>query len=250
MLDEALALGVLEVKELSSEGNVNQILVCNRGERPVLILDGEVLAGAKQNRVVNATTLVGARTELVIPVSCVEQGRWRYVSERFTGSRHFSYARMRAQKSEQVSQCLMSYGSFAADQGAIWHEVERKQRQMGVDSTTRAVNDVYETHEDRLGEYCRAFTPLEGQVGVVVFINGSFTCLDAFNFPASLGKLFSKMVESYALDALEQEGGDMSGLERGMVEAILGKVASARAATYPSAGTGEDLRLSAHGLYC
>lgn len=164
LLDEALEQGVLEVMEASSEGRVNEILVCNSSDRPVLILDGEILMGAKQNRVVNASILVGPKVELKMPVSCVEQQRWRYVSERFTESRRFSYARMRAQKSEQVSQYLESMGAFAADQGAIWDEVDRKQREMRVDSATRAVNDVYESHEEKLRKYCDAFHALEGQV--------------------------------------------------------------------------------------
>lgn len=203
LLDEALEQGILEVLEASREGIVNEILVRNKGDRPVLILDGEILIGAKQNRVVNASILVGPKIELKVPVSCVEQQRWRYVSEKFTESRRFSYARMRAQKNEQVADCLMSFGSFAADQGAIWDEVERKQREMRVESATRAVNDVYESHEEKLRKYCEAFHALEKQAGAAVFINGRFTCLDAFGSPASLRKLYKKMVESYALDALE-----------------------------------------------
>jgi len=102
---------------VSEAGSVNEVFVLNKGESPVLILDGEILAGAKQDRVVNASILVGPRTELKIPVSCVEQGRWRYVAERFTESRRFSYARLRAQKAEQVAYSLHAFGAFGADQG-------------------------------------------------------------------------------------------------------------------------------------
>jgi ARG and Rhodanese-Phosphatase-superfamily-associated Protein domain len=35
----------------------------------VLILDGEELVGAKQNRIVNVTILVVTQSEIVIPVS-------------------------------------------------------------------------------------------------------------------------------------------------------------------------------------
>jgi hypothetical protein len=40
--------------------------------------DGEQLVGAKQNRILNMTVLVAAETEVTIPVSCVERGRWGY----------------------------------------------------------------------------------------------------------------------------------------------------------------------------
>jgi hypothetical protein len=48
----------------------------NKGSRPPLIVDGEELVGAKQNRVVNLTILVAAASTLKIPVSCIEAGRW------------------------------------------------------------------------------------------------------------------------------------------------------------------------------
>jgi len=186
-------------------------------------MDGEILTGAKQNRVVNASILVGARAELKIPVSCVEQGRWRYVAEKFTESRRFSYARLRAQKSAQVAQSLHAFRAFSADQGAIWDEVERKQREMGAESPTGAVNGVYESHEEKLKKYCAAFLPLEGQVGAAVFINGRFVCLDAFDSPASLRRLYPKMIESYALDALEQAGRDKKEPENSAAEQLLEK---------------------------
>ena len=42
-----------------------------------------VTVGAKQNRVFNLTILVPAQTELLVPVSCVEAGRWNHVSPEF-----------------------------------------------------------------------------------------------------------------------------------------------------------------------
>jgi hypothetical protein len=47
-------------------------------------LAGEELVGSKQNRIVNTTMLIQAKSTPVIPVSCVEQGRWNYRSPRFS----------------------------------------------------------------------------------------------------------------------------------------------------------------------
>jgi len=60
---------------------VPNLAVDNKGERFVLFVEGQELRGAKQNRVLNASVLIAAHTKTVIPVSCVEQGRWRYVSK-------------------------------------------------------------------------------------------------------------------------------------------------------------------------
>jgi hypothetical protein len=82
-LDEALAEDLIEVMEVSQGGSVPELKVLNKSDRMVLILDGEELVGAKQNRIVNTTILIAANTTTLIPVSCVEQGRWSYRSDKF-----------------------------------------------------------------------------------------------------------------------------------------------------------------------
>lgn len=118
---------------------------------------------------------------------------------------------------------------------------------MGTESATGAVNDIFDSHADRLIRYRDAFHVIEGQVGMAVFIGGKFVCLDTFDSQESLSQLFGKMIESYALDALEQPGNKKE-VSAGAVESLLKKIASAETKAYPSAGLGEDLRLSGEGL--
>ena len=66
-LDQALGDGWTEITEMSEQGSVPELRVTNKGTKPVFILDGEELVGAKQNRVVNLTILVPAKTTLNIP---------------------------------------------------------------------------------------------------------------------------------------------------------------------------------------
>ncbi|GAH74499.1 unnamed protein product [marine sediment metagenome] len=74
-LKEALEKRLLVVKEVSAEASVPELKVINNADASVLLLDGEELAGAKQNRVLNSSILVKKKSELIIPVSCTEQGR-------------------------------------------------------------------------------------------------------------------------------------------------------------------------------
>jgi len=83
LLDEALREGWVEVVEVSEEGSVPELRITNKSPKMVLLLDGEELVGAKQNRIVNTTILIQGNTTMVIPVSCVEQGRWSYHSPPF-----------------------------------------------------------------------------------------------------------------------------------------------------------------------
>jgi hypothetical protein len=85
-MKEAMEQGLMTVSEVSEGGNVPELKVSNRGDKPVLLLDGEELAGAKQNRVLNTTILLKEKSETIIPVSCTEHGRWSYRSEHFEES--------------------------------------------------------------------------------------------------------------------------------------------------------------------
>ena len=69
------------ITEVSSGGSVPNIMVTNGTDKKVLIMDGEELVGAKQNRVANTTILLDANSRTVIPVSCTEQGRWQILPQ-------------------------------------------------------------------------------------------------------------------------------------------------------------------------
>ncbi len=60
-LDDGLASGLLEVTEVSSGGSVPTLKVTNKGDTMAFLMAGEQLAGGKQNRVLNASIMVGAR---------------------------------------------------------------------------------------------------------------------------------------------------------------------------------------------
>ena len=85
-LKEAMIQDLIKITELNDSGAVPQLKVINNADIPVLILDGEELMGAKQNRIVNTSILLREKSETIIPVSCVEQGRWSYTSKNFQDS--------------------------------------------------------------------------------------------------------------------------------------------------------------------
>src|SRR5438874_1984326 len=83
-LDEGIHGGHVKITEVSEGGSVPRLKVVNTMTEPLLIVDGEELIGAKQNRVVNTTLLLRENSETVIPVSCTERGRWSYNSKVFS----------------------------------------------------------------------------------------------------------------------------------------------------------------------
>jgi len=112
-LSEAFTASSLTISEVSAAGSVPELMVVNRSDTPVLLVDGEELAGAKQNRVLNTSILIKEKSETKIPVSCTEQGRWAYSSNFFSESGHIMAHKSRSKKSRSVL-CSLESSGFTA----------------------------------------------------------------------------------------------------------------------------------------
>ena len=64
---EAIDAGVLAVTEVSEAGTVPELLATNNADQPILLIDGEELQGAKQNRILNTSILLSARSKTRSP---------------------------------------------------------------------------------------------------------------------------------------------------------------------------------------
>ncbi|MBI4601469.1 MAG: hypothetical protein HY721_05835 [Planctomycetes bacterium] len=241
-LDEALASGSFEVTEVSEGGSVPVLKVSNRGDASVLLVAGEELVGAKQNRVLNTSVLVGARSDLPIPVSCVEAGRWRYASRAFASARSSSHSKLRALMAKQVHGSYKASGTAGSDQGAVWGEVSRKLGALKSRSPTFALHQVYEDHDARLAKAVEQLGVPEDCSGAVFAVNGSVAGAVLFDRPSTLRKLWSKLVKSYALDAFEAPEAP---LRAGRAEAAswLERALATPGKSFKSPGLGSDVRL-------
>ena len=55
------------ITEIDDEGSVPEVRANNCLDKPVLILAGEEIVGAQQNRVSNTTVFIEEQTEIIIP---------------------------------------------------------------------------------------------------------------------------------------------------------------------------------------
>jgi hypothetical protein len=246
-LDEALDKEALIISEVSEGGTVPELKVTNRSNQKVLLLDGEELVGAKQNRVLNVTILIAPSSEIVIPVSCVEQGRWSYRSRKFGSESRAMNARLRKMKSQSVAMNLMHSGEFSSDQGVIWQEIEDKFVRMEAEpSETMAMADLYEAHRQSAEDYLKAFHPVDHQIGMAVFIEGELAGIDLLGKFETLRKSHSKLVNSYVMDALETATTSAirdSGQSKARTSKILESAANASVDKRRSVALGNDIRL-------
>ena len=235
-LDEALAAG-LRIRETSQSGSVPELVVENPLAKRVLLYDGEELLGAKQNRILNVSVLVEAKSSLEVPVSCVEQGRWSRGAVDFAAAPHISHAELRRRKAETQASRPLARG---VAQSEVWDAVHEKAVRMSVHSPTGASRDLYRHYERDLRTLENAFPALPGQCGAILAIRGD-VCLDLVSRPDAFARLWPKLRAGYLLDALERLDGTPTPREE--IDAFVGALGSSLRTRQPSAGLGEDVRL-------
>lgn len=242
-LKEAMNRNLLEITEVDDSGSVPELKVKNLAEIPVLILDGEELMGAKQNRVVNTTILLKEDYNTIIPVSCVEQGRWSYTSRNFQDSDRIASYNIRNVKSASVKRSVERTGQYSSDQGAVWNEVNKLQDRMEVKSPTSAMSDVYESKIDDLDDYIKAFELLENQKGILVVIHGEIAGFDVISSKSAYMDLHKKLIKSYALDAMGNDKKTKS-LNAEMAQKFLKEIMECDESKNKSVGYGYDYRFA------
>ena len=233
------------VTEVSDAGSVPVLRVENKLGVRVFLMDGQELVGAKQNRILNTDVLIPANTATTIPVSCVEQGRWRHTSEQFSSGKSASH-RTRSAKLGRVHESLRTSGRHDANQSAVWHEVQMSLGASHASSPTSALSDAYSARQNELDEFRTHLQLPEQAVGVAVFQGGQFQGLDLFDRHSTLAYFWQSLVDSYALDLLDQpvDPSQASQTPEGQViRGILDRVADGQWESFKSPGEGADWRL-------
>lgn len=243
--DAAIEQKLLVVKEVSESGSVNTLAVMNLSESFVFMMDGDVLAGAKQNRVVNTSILLAPQSKTVIPVSCVESGRWRFVSSDFSSVRYSVPLTLRSGKAGQVHESLRAKRGHMADQGEIWNQVDQYQSSSKILSATSNLGDVFMGREKDLDSFTTRFLPDPDSNGFAVFYGKEIVSIDIFNRRDVYAHVFGKMMRGSALEMLVRTGraADLQEAEaRYRAVELIDRAVEAPAETFPGAGIGVERR--------
>ena len=247
-LREAVRDKTASIREISEGGSVPELLLENKGTKPVLILDGEELLGAKQNRTANVTILAPAGKTVHIPVTCVEAGRWGYRSREFKPSAQMHFHKGRKRKMASVHQSLKTSGSRRADQQEVWNDISLKCMDMSVEAPTSAMADVFEQHQTRVEDFVGAFKPESSQTGAVFAIGEKIEGLELFDCTETLADMLPKLIRSYAIDAIETIESHRCNPSSVSAEGFIARLTGAETETYPAIGLGTEVRMTAPGV--
>jgi hypothetical protein len=249
MLDEH-TLPHVRIMEISEAGSVPELLVWNDLDDRVFLMDGQELVGAKQNRILNTDVLVSARSPLKIPVSCVEQGRWSQQTPTFGPGKSATH-RSRGNKARRVYASLRSEQRHDADQSAVWSEVQESLAAAKAVSPTMALSDAYASRQRELDRFRQSLTMPDNAVGLAVFESERLRGIDLFDRHDTLAYFWSSLVDSYAIDLLDQpevKQSSSADAHEKQVKSVLEWVAGGNWECFAAPGEGKDWRLDEGNL--
>ena len=245
-LDEALRSGDVVVTESGGDAmqrsrdgrpvaipqsggpQVNQLVLINRGKRPVILLAGELVSGGKQDRIVAKDRIVppGA-PPLSLDVFCVEHGRWSSGSK-FEASNLMVHPSVREQaaveqeqskvwdavRSGTTSQAVTVTGEAPAAAAAPPLSPSRIAGAMRSAAPTEAYAKLYSSAatgvpvdsfvDEVQKRFEKATSGLKDEqvVGVVVAYGGEVAWSDIFASESLFDRYWPKLLRSYVIEAL------------------------------------------------
>lgn len=185
---------------------VEHLLVSNTGETDVVLIEGEVLEGGQQHRVVSQDVIILAGTSRTVDVTCVEQGRWSHGFEHHRGKRR-APVRVReallevdaGSRQSQVWQRVADYDGalVASPTESLLDHLDALSAPTG-DPTETAVGAGIDEVVTTLSEV----RPLPGQSGILVGIAGQPVLLELFPDPTTLADHVHGTLTGLLLDAV------------------------------------------------
>lgn len=179
------------LSELQDGPSVGTLAATNNGTRPRLMLEGMLLEGGWQHRMLLHSVLVPGQRQVELPVACVEQGRWGGGRGQGTRARRASLRIRGATRQHHDVQ------------GEVWSRVAEYDDRFGSDTTQSFVGHI-DRGEARARALVEGLKPLAGQAGVVIAISGQPVMLEVFDSPIILARQFESILSAAAMDALGQ----------------------------------------------
>jgi hypothetical protein len=279
-LEEALQRKLVAISE-QAQARVPELLATSTAETPVILVGGEQVIGGLQNRVFNTTILVAAKSELRIPVTCVEAGRWHESYENYEdyqapttstevgddeteqpaparpdrrafAAQEAAYSKLRKMHAKAVTDSLAAGAGHFSDQSAVWGEVQARMASTAAYSPSGAMHALYRTPEraKKLKDTMDGLRRPEGALGFVAALGSEVLGAELFTDEALADAYWEKLARTYAVEALDASEStteaptDTPGEVATAGEArLLEQALAAEIQVHPSPGLGADARL-------
>lgn len=255
-LDEALAKGVVKVRETS---NVNQLEIENTGTDEVFVQSGDIVKGGKQDRTLMVSLVLPPKSGSVpIASFCVEEGRWSPRGREDAG--HFSTASAAVPSREmKLAMKAPLPAAPTADPSArrgrpnsfvnetserqmlVWQGVRTTQSKLGdrigasIRSAQSASSLQLALENEKLLESQQAYINAlkaagengDDIVGFVFAVNGQLNSADIYPSNGLFRKMWKKLLTASAIEAIGHR--NEPNVEPPSVDAVMAFLAAAEA---------------------
>lgn len=237
-LEQGINQGFLEIRELD-ESRVNSVKVKNKSRHYIFGLAGELIIGAKQDRMLKEDVLIPPYSKWInIPVFCTEHGRWAEHTKTFESKGMMATGMLRAKASKTESQ------------EQVWDDVDGIQSGLGVAAPTRAFKEVYEASDvqEKSKPYLKELLPMprktKNTIGVIIGVGDEIICADLFANHSLFEKMWEKLLRSYIIDALSKPKTDEISMNQ--ARTFLNSIKQASFSRRSTPGAGRLLRIKSN----
>lgn len=190
-----------QVTEVSEAGNVPKVKIINNSKEFILIPQGEHLEGAKQNRIVNTSILVEPESEIIIPVSCIEQGRWHHIRPDFIPGEELVAYKLRKHTSVEVSKNLKQRGEFNSNQASVWNFIENDFMKDEIHHHTSSYSAYMKEklNRERIEKF--DYTLPANINGAAIFIGDKLLSFEYFSYQNYFDEIKDRLIRAVIIDA-------------------------------------------------
>ncbi len=183
------------------QASVGTVQIQNDTASKVILFEGTLLEGGWQHRALTRTVLVNANGVTDLPVVCVEQGRWGGTHVQRVGNRQ-APAKVRSAM-RGLAKNGSKFNQAFADQGRVWDEVSKYAMANDAHNGTQSYVEMRDQLDAEMAKLdLEPVTPIYGQRGVIVAIDGYPVALELFDHPDTLAERLQGILDGFQVDAM------------------------------------------------
>jgi len=197
-MNKALQDGRLKIKEQEGGATVNTLQATNASKDTIYLMQGEVVVGGKQDRMLAQDVIVAPGATINIGAFCVEHGRWQAGSTGHEFKGTIGVVGQQARKAAAVEK----------EQTRVWEEVakdiKKNEAQTSSGSYAHLMNDKeFQADRQRYREKLLGLpASAAGIVGVIAVSGDKVVGLDVFATQELFAQAYPQLVDAYIAEAL------------------------------------------------
>lgn len=229
-------------------GRVDTVELSYRGNNPLLLIEGEEILGALQNRVISTSVYIKEHEPVYLPVVCVEEGRWSGGAE-FKESETVAYPTLRSILASSVYESLKYMGDFLADQDRVWNSVKRTLESFTVKSMTYSMHNAFESLQQDINSYMEDIEDAgDSMAGFIAIAGGRLMGIDLFGSPIIFKTAHKKVIRGYILEALSRRNEPTPAIKRDSLIKFWESIIRKKYEEYPAVAEGVEFRFRKNSL--